>query len=134
MKSVVHPLSGREIPEYATGVFVPVFTPALQGGAMDPKGLANYIQWLGKDDSVTSLFVRCGSGRMYDYSFEEVKAAIDIGQENNQGKKYVFYGTFGEFSGKVDERPDPGKFIDQTLELSKYAEEKGADGIVLLVP
>ncbi|MCA9430142.1 MAG: dihydrodipicolinate synthase family protein, partial [Candidatus Omnitrophica bacterium] len=89
---------------------------------------------LGKDDSVTSLFVRCGSGRMYDYSFEEVKAAIDIGQENNQGKKYVFYGTFGEFSGKVDERPDPGKFIDQTLELSKYAEEKGADGIVLLVP
>jgi len=134
MATITHPLSGREIPEYATGVFVPVFTPAQQGGALDPKGLANYIQWLKKDRSVTSLFIRCGSGRMYDYTFDEVKAAIEIGQENLDGEKYAFYGTFGEFSGDVEDRPDPNKFIDQTLELSKFAEKKGATGVVLLVP
>ncbi len=134
MKTISHPLSGRDIPEYATGVFVPVFTPALEGGSLDPKGLANYIHWLGNDKSVTSLFVRCGSGQMYTYSCQEVKSAIEITQENLEDKKYAFYGTFGEFSGNIEERPDENQFIDQTLELSKFAEGKGATGIVLLVP
>lgn len=134
MKTLRHPLSGKDIPEYATGVFVPVFSPALEGGTLDPKGLANYIDWLGRDRNVTSLFVRCGSGRMYDYSFEEVKTAIDVTVEHVSDSQYAFFGTFGEFSGKIEERPERNRFVDQTLELSKYAEEKGAAGIVLLVP
>jgi dihydrodipicolinate synthase/N-acetylneuraminate lyase len=134
MKYIEHPITRRAIPEYATGVFVPVFTPALEGGRLDPKGLANYVDWLARDPAVTSLFVRCGSGQMYCYSVGEVKQAIDITMETLNGRKYAFFGTFGEFAGKETERPAPSAYLDQTLELSQYAEQQSATGIVLLVP
>ena len=134
MKTIEHPVSKRQIPEFATGVFVPVFTPALEGGVLDPVGLANYCERLANDDSITSLFVRCGSGRMYDYNFDEIKQATDIAIDTVGDRKYTFIGTFGEFVGDENRRPDPKKYLDQTLELSHYAEEKGASGVVLLVP
>lgn len=134
MNTITHPYSGKSIPEFATGVITPVFTPALEGGRLDPKGFGNYVRYLVDQPDITTLFIRCGSGRMYTYTVEETKTVIDIATDIAAGRKYTTFGTFGEFSGNPDERPDPQRFVDQTLELSKYAEEKGATGIILLVP
>ena len=35
MRTIEHPLSKKKIPEYATGVITPVFTPSLEGGRLE---------------------------------------------------------------------------------------------------
>jgi 4-hydroxy-tetrahydrodipicolinate synthase len=134
MKTIEHPLTHKQIPEFATGVITPVFTPALEGGRLDPKGFARYCERLAEDPNQTTLFIRCGSGQMYTYTKEETKQVIDIATEIVGARKYTTFGTFGVFRGSVDDRPDPNQFIEESLELSKYAEEKGATGVILVVP
>jgi len=134
MNTVQHPISKKHIPEFATGVITPVFTPALEGGRLDPKGFARYADWLARDPDITTLFIRCGSGQMYTYSVEETKQVIDIATEVVGNRKYCTFGTFGVFNANPNERPDPKQYLEESLELSKYAEEKGATGIILLVP
>lgn len=134
MKTVQHPLTKKQIPEYATGVITPVFTPALEGGRLDPKGFENYIKWLSKDPDVSTYFVRCGSGQMYTYTVEETKQVIDITMDVGGDEKHATFGTFGVFNADPKQRPDPKQYVDETLELSLYAQEKGADGIIMLVP
>jgi dihydrodipicolinate synthase/N-acetylneuraminate lyase len=111
-----------------------VFTPAKEGGHLDTKGLANYVDWLAGDPHISGLFVRSGVGAMYSYSADEVKQSIDTTVEALAGRKYVLFGTFGIFDGDCDHRPDPERFIAESLEFSQYARDRGADGIVLLTP
>ena len=134
MRHIEHPLSKKKIPEYATGVITPVFTPALEGGRLDPRGFANFIDRLSVDPDITTLFVRCGSGRMYTYSKAETKQVIDIAMDRCGAQKHTVFGTFGIFDGEPDHRPDPKKYLDESIELSQYAEEKGGTAAVLINP
>lgn len=134
MRTIEHPLSKKRIPEYATGVISPVYTPALEGGRLDPRGMANLIDLESLDPNITTLFVRCGGGRMYTYTKEETKQAIEVTMDRCGDKKYTVFGTFGIFDGEPDHRPDPKQFLDESIELSIYAQEKGATAAVLIVP
>jgi len=131
---VTHPISKRKLPALATGVIVPVFTPAKEGGRLDSKGLENYLNWLVEDPHTHGLFVRSGVGCMYSYTPQEVREAIDITVETVAGRKHVLFGTFGIYDGDTDHRPEPERYIAESIEFSQYAEEKGTTGIVLLSP
>lgn len=131
---VTHPVSKRNLPALTTGVITPVFTPAKEGGRLDTKGLANYVDWLAEDPNISGLFVRCGVGAMYSYTADEVRQAIDTAVEALAGRKYILFGTFGIYDGDRDHRPDPERFTDESLEFSQYAKDRGADGIVLVMP
>ena len=148
MTMIRHKLTGQEVPAFLAGVITPVFTPCGPGGAIDWQGFRDFIIWLRNHPSVTALFVRSGLGRMYTYTIGDTKQAIDIATEALDGRKPVMFGTFGEyfrdgFPSGVDllhhrtignNRPDPGQYLDQTLELTEYARSHGAAAGVLVVP
>jgi len=148
MNNLQHPLTKRMMSPALAGVIVPVFTPCLPGGAIDWDGFRNFVAWLGDHPSITALFVRCGLGKMYTYTLADTKRAIDITMETLDGKKPAMFGTFGEHfrtgmpSGTDlshhrtigKNRPDPKQYLDQTIELTEYAREKGAMAGVLVVP
>ncbi len=148
MENTHHPITQREIPPSLAGVIVPVFTPCLANGAIDWEGFRNFVAWLRDNPAVTALFVRCGLGKMYTYTLADTKKAIEITMETLDGKKPAMFGTFGEhfrtgmpsgadLSHHVTigkNRPDPKQYLDQTIELTEYASEKGAMAGVLVVP
>jgi 4-hydroxy-tetrahydrodipicolinate synthase len=116
------------------GVITPLYTPAKEGGRLDTRGLANYVDWLAKDPNVDGLFVRCGVGKMFTFTAEEIKESIDVTMEAVAGRKFVQFSTFGVFDGKHYNRPDQDTYIAETVKFSQYAQEKGATGVVLVMP
>ncbi len=146
MKTITHPFTKKEIRECLAGVIVPVFTPANEDHSIDMPGMKNFIRYFSDLPYITACFVRCGLGKMFTYSVDETKACIDLVMENLGGKKYAFFGTFGEFfdgsasytpeelkSDKVT-RPDPDVYLKQSIELALHAQKAGATAGVLAVP
>ena len=141
MKTVTHPITKKSVPACLAGVIVPMFTPANADGSLDIAGLKAFTRYFAENPYVTSVFCRCGLGKMYTYSYDDVKTAIDVVVEGLDGKKNAFFGTFGEFfaghwaaaEGKA-ERPDPEVYLRQSIELTAYAEKAGAAASVLVVP
>jgi dihydrodipicolinate synthase/N-acetylneuraminate lyase len=143
-----HPITGQEVSPYLTGVIVPMFTPCGPGGMIDWDGFRTFVVWLRDHPCITTLFVRCGLGKMYTYTVADTKRAIDITMEALEGKKPAMFGTFGEYFREgvppgVDlthyktigkNRPDPVQYLDQTLELTEYARNRGATASVLVIP
>ncbi|MBN1347955.1 dihydrodipicolinate synthase family protein [candidate division KSB1 bacterium] len=133
-KTVTHPITGKKIPEFLTGVITPMFTPCLPDLSLDVQGFRNMVEFFVKTKSVRSLFPRCGLGRMYTFTPDDVRTAIDAISSQNAGRLYFLPGTAGYYSNNPNEKPDPEVYIQQSLDLSLYAQEKGADAVVLVVP
>jgi len=134
LQPITHPISKRKLPALTAGVITPLYTPAKEGGNLDSTGLAKYVDWLAKDPNINGLFVRCGVGRMFTFTRDEIREAVDVTTEAAAGRKFLQFGTFGEFNGNHFDRPDPQRYVEDSVELSRYAEEKGAAGVVLLMP
>ncbi|MBU7004222.1 MAG: dihydrodipicolinate synthase family protein [Theionarchaea archaeon] len=129
MKTIKNLVTGKEMPEFLTGVIAPMFTPCNEDGSLDEEGIRSYIQWLKGTGAVTSIFVRSGVGKMLLFSMDEVREIARVAIDEAAGDIYVMVGTSGDFSGG---KPREDKYIEQTVELSQFAQDQGADGAVVV--
>ena len=124
----------NSLPRFVRGVITPMFTPFDATGHIDAEGVRGMVKWLKSRRIVSTVFARCGVGKMYTYTCDEARMLIDLVTEAAQGEIGVICGTAGEFDGNPQHRPDPASYLRQTVELTKYAEAKGANAAVLPVP
>jgi 4-hydroxy-tetrahydrodipicolinate synthase len=110
----------EEMREKVRGVIVPVLMPFLEDRSIDFKTLEIFIDWLCQKD-ISALFPMGGSSEYQTLEIEERKKIIDLVIEVNQKRRIFLAGT-------------GGKSLDETIELSEYAQAKGADGIGVVVP
>ncbi len=130
---VRHPYTGRMIPKFLTGVITPLFTPCKPDNSLDHKGIAAMVRWLKGTGAVTTLFPRSGVGGMYTFSYSDVKEIIDVVVSEAAGDVFVMPGTAGIYDRR-GEKPDPERYTSETIELSLYAQERGADAAVIVMP
>ncbi|MBA7628820.1 4-hydroxy-tetrahydrodipicolinate synthase [subsurface metagenome] len=108
-----------EIKKFA-GIVPPAITIFSPEGEIDGEKTKKFIQHL-IDEGVHGIFVAGGTGEYSLMSMEQRKEIIDIGVEAAKGKVPLFAGT-GHHSTRI------------VIELSKYAEDAGADGVIVSLP
>jgi len=102
------------------GIVPPVITVFNSEGEIDEEKTKRFIQHL-IDEGVHGIFVAGSTGEYSLMSMEQRKKIIDIGVEAAKGKVPLFTGT-GHNSTKI------------AVELSKYAQDAGADGVIPSLP
>ena len=104
--------------------------------SLDPEGQCNLFDFMLQSGELSAFFVRSGMGQCYTYEFEEVRTMAKTACEHLAGKAPILMNCAGMWDGvrESDHRPNPKTYVDQTVELSKYAESVGATGIVVMVP
>ena len=133
-KPIAQPITGQQIPEFLHGVITPMFTPCNPDNTIDEPGVRAWVDYLIGTGAITTLFPRCGLGRMYTFSYDEVKQIIDVMLDHAGDRIPVMPGTMGEWHDDASNRPDPAIFTRQSIEISQYAQEKGAVAVVLVLP
>lgn len=122
------------VPEYIRGCIAPTFTIFDSNLTFDPEGQCRFLDFLLERGGISAFFVRSGMGQMYTFSFEDVQAMARTACRHLKGRGRVLVGTTGIWDRDRDKLPDPAVFTNQAVELSKYAEQQGADGVVHTVP
>jgi 4-hydroxy-tetrahydrodipicolinate synthase len=113
----------EELKKRMKGVTVVLLTPFKPDGSMDLEGMRSNVRWLaervvGKD----FIFTPVGStGEFYAMSSEECKEVIKMVVEETKGRVPVIAGA-----------ARAGTY--NTVEMCKYAESVGADGVQLVLP
>ena len=102
------------------GIVPPVITVFDSQGEIDGERSKKFIQHL-IDEGVHGIFVGGSTGEFSLMSMNQRKEIIDIGVEAAGGKVPLFAGT-GHNATRI------------AIELSKYAQDAGADGVVVSVP
>jgi 4-hydroxy-tetrahydrodipicolinate synthase len=131
---VLQPFTGQQIPAFLHGVITPMFTPCNQDGSFDEKGIRSFVDYLIGTESITALFARSGLGRMYSFSMEDVKWYTDTIIDQAAERIPVMIGTTGIWGRDFNKRPGNAVFTRQSIELSQYAQKKGAVAAVLVLP
>jgi len=102
------------------GIVPPVITIFNSEGEIDGGKTKRFIQHL-IDEGVHGIFVAGSTGEAPMMSMNQRKEIIDIGVEATQGKVPLFAGT-GHNGTRI------------AVELSKYAEDAGANAVVVYLP
>jgi len=102
------------------GIVPPVITIFNSEGEIDGEKTKRFIQHL-VDEGVHGIFVAGSTGEAPMMSMNQRKEIIDIGVEATQGKVPLFAGT-GHNGTRI------------AVELSKYAEDAGANAVVVYLP
>jgi 4-hydroxy-tetrahydrodipicolinate synthase len=102
------------------GVIVPMLTPFQRNEDLDEEAVRRYSRWL-IESGVHGLFPNSSMGEFTKLSVEERKRLISIVVDETNGKIPVIAGT-----GDVSTR--------NTLTLTKYAKDAGADAAVVVTP
>jgi len=110
----------NQLHEKYNGIIPPVLTPFNEDKTVDFQTLEKFIDWLCQQ-KVDILFPMGGSGEYQTLEMDERKKIIDSVVKAAGGRKQVFAGT-GAAS------------LEETLELSRYASEHGADGVGVVMP
>lgn len=113
-------MNKEEIRKKIRGVIVPVLMPFLEDRSLDFQTLEKFIDWLCQR-KICALFPMGGSSEYQMLQLEERKKIIELVVEVNQNRRLFLAGT-------------GGKSLEETIELSQYAQSKGADGIGVVVP
>ena len=103
-----------------SGIVPPVITVFDSEGEIAEENTKKFIQHL-IDEGVHGIFVAGSTGESALMTMKQRKKIIDIGVESARGKVPLFAGT-GHNGTRI------------TVELSKYAQEAGADGILVSLP
>lgn len=122
------------VPAYVRGAIAPTFTAFHDDGQFDPDGQRNLLDFMLKRGGISAYFVRSGMGQMYTFGIADTKALIDTTCAHLRGVAPVLVGTSGIWDRNYDKRPDPKLYTEQAIELSRYAFNKDADGVVLTIP
>lgn len=141
--------SQRPLP-FLTGVIAPMYTPFDSQGNLDLPGVGQMVRWLKSRRVVKSVFVRSGVGQMYAYRLDEAKQAFDAAIAEATGQIGVLAGCAGELPERIEgkgeylqreRRPaqesprlDRQKYTAQSIELARFASERGANAAVLVLP
>ncbi|GAH60874.1 unnamed protein product, partial [marine sediment metagenome] len=102
------------------GIVPPVITVFDSRGEIDAERSKKFIQHL-IDEGVHGIFVAGSTGESSLMNMNQRKQIIDIGVEAAGGKVPLFAGT-GHNATRI------------TVELSKYAQDAGADGVIVSLP
>ena len=102
------------------GIVPPVITVFDSNGEIDEERTKKFIQHL-IDEGVHGIFVAGSTGESSLMNMEQRKKIIDVGVEVCKGKVPLFAGT-GHNSTKI------------AIELSKYAQDAGADAVIVSLP
>ncbi len=133
MRMITHPITGKDMPEFATGVIVPMLTALNEDRTLDLEGNRSLVDWYKNIGAVTTIFARSGTGQMYSFTYDEVKTFIELVLSQAGGDIHVITGTSGTFPGRRRENlPREERYIEETLELSAYAQDRNATGVVVL--
>ena len=103
-----------------SGIVPPVITVFDSEGEIAEENTKKFVQHL-IDEGVHGIFVAGSTGESALMTMKQRKKIIDIGVESARGKVPLFAGT-GHNGTRI------------TVELSKYAQEAGADGILVSLP
>lgn len=122
------------IPDYIHGCISPVFTAFDEQGRLDDAGQRSILEYLHRTNSVSGYFVRSGMGQMFTFSYEDVKQIAKTACDCLAGRGAVLVGCSGIWDRNRDRRPDPEVFATQAIELSKFALDAGAAGVVHTIP
>lgn len=118
--------------EFLKKIISPMYTPFKEDASLDELGVGEMLKFLEDKKFVNTVFVRSGVGKMYTFSFNEVKKIIEIATETTSLP--VICGTSGIYNRDRNNKPDPKKYIDETILLTNYAKEKKAKAAVIVVP
>lgn len=122
------------VPEYVHGVIANVFTTFNEDETLDDAGQRNFLDALFATKCISAYFIRSGMGQMYTFEFEDVKQIARNVCSHLDGKAPVLVGTSGIWDRNRERKPDPDLYLRQAVELSRYAEDVGAAGVVLTIP
>ncbi len=122
------------IPAFVRGTIAPVFTAFHEDGRLDDDGQRSILRYLADGKEVSACFVRSGMGQMFTFNFEEAKQIAKVSCEHLVGRTPVLVGSTGIWDRNRDKLPDPQVFVQQAVELSKFAEGVGAAGVVHTLP
>ena len=122
------------IPDYVHGCIAPVFTAFHEDGRLDDEGQRTILDYIVETEAVSAFFVRCGLGKMYTFSYEDVEQIARTACEHLADRAPVLVGTTGIWDRNRDRLPDPEVFVQQAVELSQYAEGLGAAAVVHTLP
>jgi dihydrodipicolinate synthase/N-acetylneuraminate lyase len=111
-----------------------MFTPRHANGRLDLDGARSMVRWLKDRKCVSSIFARSGVGEMYAFTVEETRQFVDAVVDAAAGEISVIAGCAGEFDGDLEHRPDPARYTAQAVSLAQYAQQRGADAAVLVLP
>lgn len=102
------------------GSICPVITPFTESGAIDEKVFIELINWQIESGS-HGISVTGTSGEPSSLTIDERKRVMKLAKETIDGRVFFAPGT-----GSTNH--------DETMELTKYAEELGADAAMVIVP
>lgn len=122
------------LPSYLHGPISNVFTTFNEDGSLDDEGQRRFLDAMIDTHAVSACFVRSGMGQMYTFSYDDVKQITKNACTHLKGKCPVLPGTSGIWDRNMRKLPDPKEYTKQAVELSQYAEEMGAAGVVLTIP
>jgi 4-hydroxy-tetrahydrodipicolinate synthase len=113
-------LAYEEAKKKLRGSICPVITPFTESGAIDEKAFTELINWQIESGS-HGISVTGTSGEPSSLTIAERKRVMDLAKETIAGRVFFAPGT-----GSTNH--------DETMELTKYAEEIGADAAMVIVP
>lgn len=122
------------VPSFVRGCIAPVFTACHEDGRLDDEGQRAILDSLVETKAVSAYFVRCGMGQMFSFDYDDVRQIARTSCTHLAGRGSVLVGTTGIWDRDRAKRPDPEVFLRQAVELSRYAEEVGAAGVVHTIP
>ncbi len=122
------------IPNYIRGPIAPVFTAFNEDGGLDDSGQRNILDFVSETGAVSACFIRSGLGQMYTFSYEDVQQIAKTACQHMAGNGPVLVGATGIWDRDRENRPDPRVFTQQAVELSQFAEQHGAAGVVHTLP
>jgi len=123
-----------QVPKYVYGSIAPTFTAVNEDGTLDDKGQRNLLDYMLQSGSISAFFLRSGMGQMFAFEMEDVKQMAKNACAYLSGKAPSLMGCSGIWDRNYDRRPDPKVYLAQAIELSKFAEDAGADAVVHAVP
>jgi len=113
-------LAYEEAKKKIRGSICPVVTPFTESGAIDEKAFIELINWQ-IDSGSHGISVTGTSGEPSSLTIAERKRVMELAKETIAGRVFFAPGT-----GSTNH--------DETMELTKYAEELGADAAMVIVP
>ncbi len=122
------------VPDYVRGPIANVFTVFHDDGTLDDEGQRNFLDALLATESISAYFVRSGMGQMFTFSFEDVQQIARNACKHLEGIAPVLVGTSGIWDRDYDRLPDREQYTREAIELSQYAQDVGAAGVVLTIP
>lgn len=123
-----------KVPGYVRGSIAPVFTAFNEDGTLDDAGQRNLMDYMIEAGGVSAYFIRCGMGQMFTFGMDDSKQLIQNVCAHVGSQVPVLAGCSGIWDRNYEKRPDPKVFLAQAIELSQFAEQVGAAGVVHTIP